>query len=81
MLTHARGGKSTLIKALIRNAALNLSDEVPLPGHHAEKYRSTSGGVNLYFDPKTIDTNVPLFYAGLFNFQKSVIVLTLAYRL
>ena len=67
MLIHARGGKSTLIRALIRNAALNFSDEVPIPGNHAERCRSTSGGVNLYSDPKTIDTHVPLFYAGSFN--------------
>ena len=67
MLIHARGGKSTLIKALIRNAALNLDDDVPISGNHAERYRSTSGGVNLYSDPKTIDTNVPLFYAGSFS--------------
>jgi len=64
-LIYARGGKSTLIKALIRNAALNIVDQVPIPGNHAERYKSTSGGIHLYSDPKTIDTDVPLFYAGV----------------
>ena len=64
MLIYVRGGKSTLIKALIRNAALNVADAVPIPGSHGERYKSTSGGIHLYSDPKTIDTDVPLFYAG-----------------
>lgn len=68
-----RGGKSTLIRALIRNAAANTYDDVPIPGHHAEKYRSTSGGVHLYCDPRTIDSDVPLLYAGLFETSVSEI--------
>lgn len=65
MLIHSSGGKSTLIKVLIRNAALNESDEVPIAGNHAERFKSTSEGIHLYCDPKTIDTDVPLFYAGM----------------
>ncbi|KAL9045395.1 MAG: hypothetical protein Q9214_001548, partial [Letrouitia sp. 1 TL-2023] len=57
------GGKSTLIRALIRNAALNELNDAPIPGNHTERYRSTSGGVHLYTDPRTIDTEVPLLYA------------------
>lgn len=58
------GGKSTLIRALIRNAALNITDQVPIPGNHDGRHQSTSGDVHLYCDPKTINTEVPLFYAG-----------------
>lgn len=71
MLISARGGKSTLIRTLIRNAALNVFDDAPIPGNHAERYRSTSGGVHLYCDPKTIDTDVPLFYAGMCKLYNS----------
>jgi len=60
------GGKSTLIKALIYNAALNTSEQVPVPGNNADRHKSTSGDIHLYCDPKTIDTKVPLFYAGKF---------------
>lgn len=67
MLTSIRGGKSTIIKTLICNAALREVQEVPIPGTHTERFRSTSGGVHLYCDPKTIDTDVPLFYAGTFE--------------
>ena len=51
----------------MRNAALNELNEAPIPGNHIERYRSTSGGVHLYCDPRTIDTEVPLLYAGLFE--------------
>ncbi|KAL8925658.1 MAG: hypothetical protein Q9208_003341 [Pyrenodesmia sp. 3 TL-2023] len=66
-LSATLGGKSTIISALVRNAALHLSDDVPIPGNHAERFRSTSAGIHLYCDPKTIDSDVPLFYAGLFK--------------
>ncbi|KAL8904082.1 MAG: hypothetical protein Q9207_003509 [Kuettlingeria erythrocarpa] len=63
-LIRPRGGKSTIISTLVRNAALNEFDDVPIPGNHAERFRSTSAGIHLYCDPKTIDSDVPLFYAG-----------------
>ena len=58
------GGKSTLIRALIRNATLSDTDDVPVPGNHVDRHKSTSGDVHLYCDPKTICTDEPLFYAG-----------------
>lgn len=64
-LIRPRGGKSTIISALVRNAALYCLKDVPIPGNHAERFRSTSAGIHLYCDPKTIDSDVPLFYAGL----------------
>lgn len=66
------GGKSTLIKALIYNAALNTDEEVPVPGNNADRHVSTSGDIHLYSDPKTIDTSVPLFYAGKSRVSLSV---------
>ena len=59
------GGKSTLIRALIRNAALSDTDQVPIPGNLVDRHKSTSGDVHLYCDPKTVHTEVPLFYAGM----------------
>lgn len=60
------GGKSTIIRALIRNAALDdcKSGAVPIPGNSVDRHKSTSGDVHLYSDPATINTRVPLFYAG-----------------
>ena len=59
------GGKSSLIRALIRNAAPTRREfEVPVPGNQAERHRSTSGDVHLYGDPETLHTKVPIFYAG-----------------
>ena len=59
------GGKSSIIRALIRNAApKNTQFEVPVPGNLADRHRSTSGDVHLYGDPATLYKDVPLFYAG-----------------
>ena len=69
------GGKSTLIRALIRNAALNITDQVPIPGNHVDRHKSTSGDVHLYCDPKTINTEVPLFYAGMSHYVRAAEIL------
>jgi hypothetical protein len=60
------GGKSTIIRALIRNACLGSSrlESVPIPGNTIDRHKSTSGDVHLYSDPATIDSKVPIFYAG-----------------
>jgi hypothetical protein len=58
------GGKSTLIKALVYNASLDTTEQVPVPGNNADRHKSTSGDIHLYCDPKTIHTKVPIFYAG-----------------
>ncbi|KAL9038723.1 MAG: hypothetical protein Q9214_005168, partial [Letrouitia sp. 1 TL-2023] len=57
------GGKSTIIRALIRNAALNDTNPAPVPGNNASRHKSTSGDVHLYADPATVDKEVSLFYA------------------
>jgi hypothetical protein len=60
------GGKSTIIRALIRNACPKSSrlESVPIPGNSIDRHKSTSGDVHLYSDPATIDSKVPMFYAG-----------------
>lgn len=60
------GGKSTIIRALIRNACLGSSrlEAVPIPANSIDRNDSTSGDVHLYSDPATIDSEVPIFYAG-----------------
>jgi hypothetical protein len=59
------GGKSTLIRALIRLAAPgDFGYSVPVPGNQVDIHKSTSGGVHLYADPNTISTEAPLFFAG-----------------
>ena len=58
------GGKSSIIRALIRNAALNDTNSAPVPGNNANRHKSTSGDVHIYADPATINKEVPLFYAG-----------------
>jgi hypothetical protein len=59
------GGKSTLIRALIRNAGPEAEVfDAPVPGNQADLHKSTSGDVHLYADPLSITTSVPLFYAG-----------------
>lgn len=60
------GGKSTIIRALIRNACLESSrlESAPVPGNTIDRHKSTSGDVHLYSDPATIDSEVPMFYAG-----------------
>ena len=59
------GGKSSLIQALIRNAAPNNKDfEFPVPGNPANMHRSTSGDVHLYGDPTTLHMETPILYAG-----------------
>lgn len=58
------GGKSTIVRALIRNAALNDTNPAPVPGNNVNRHKSTSGDVHLYADPATVDEEVPLFYAG-----------------
>jgi hypothetical protein len=60
------GGKSTIIRALIRNACLgsNRPGSVPIPGNSIDRHKSTSGDVHLYSDPATIDSKLPMFYAG-----------------
>lgn len=60
------GGKSTLIKALIYNASLDTTEQVPVPGNNADRHKSTSGDIHLYCDPRTIDSKVPIFYTGQF---------------
>ncbi|KAI4192229.1 MAG: hypothetical protein LQ346_004408 [Caloplaca aetnensis] len=67
------GGKSTIISALVRNAALYCLKDVPIPGNHAERFRSTSAGIHLYCDPKTIDSDVPLFYADCEGLRGSAV--------
>ena len=42
------GGKSTLIKALICNAALSTAKQVPVLGNNADRHKSTSGDIHLY---------------------------------
>ena len=59
-------GKSTLIRALICNAANNIIDQAPIPGNDEDNDTSTSGDVHLYSDPKTIKSEVPLLYAGMY---------------
>jgi hypothetical protein len=63
------GGKSTLIKALIRNACSEVEDgvEAPVPGNWADLHRSTSGDVHMYSDPATRTSSAPMFYAGTEN--------------
>lgn len=59
------GGKSTLIRALIRNAAPGANFyQTPIPGNDLDRAKSTSGDVHLYSDPSTIGTETPIFYAG-----------------
>ena len=65
------GGKSTIIRALIRNAAQNDTDSAPIPGNNANRHKSTSGDVHLYADPASIGKEVPLFYAGKRRLLKS----------
>ena len=64
------GGKSTLIKALVQNAASDAISQVPIPGNHIDRHKSTSGDVHLYCDPKTINSKVPIFYAGMSTFTQ-----------
>jgi hypothetical protein len=64
------GGKSTLIKALVYNASVDTTEQVPVPGNNADRHKSTSGDIHLYSDPKTIDSKVPIFYAGRISFSK-----------
>jgi len=59
-------GKSTVIRALIRNSAPDQEYPAPIPGSEAHRQRSTSGDVHLYADPKSIDTSTPLLYAGTY---------------
>jgi hypothetical protein len=61
------GGKSTLIKALVYNASRGTTEQVPVPGNNADRHKSTSGDIHLYCDPNTIDTKVPIFYAGKYH--------------
>ena len=61
------GGKSSIIRALIRNAALNDTSPAPVPGNRANKHKSTSGDVHIYADPATINKEVPIFYAGKYR--------------
>jgi hypothetical protein len=72
------GGKSTLIRALIRN---NAPDDdffdAPVPGNQVDLNKSTSGDVHLYADPLTINTEGPLFYAGKFFRLDEYFMLTL----
>jgi hypothetical protein len=61
------GGKSRLIMALIRNAGAQGQDfEVPVPGNQADLEKSTSRDVHIYADPRTLSTEVPLFFVGEF---------------
>jgi energy-coupling factor transporter ATP-binding protein EcfA2 len=62
-------GKSTLIRALIRNISPNTKAyPVPVPGDDSalDRIKSTSGDVHLYADPESLSTEVPLFYAGVY---------------
>ena len=61
-------GKSTLIRALIRNISPDTKAyPVPVPGDDSalDRIKSTSGDVHLYADPESLSTEVPLFYAGV----------------
>jgi hypothetical protein len=59
------GGKSTIIRALIKNAETTEGEfATPVPGSVADLLKSTSSDVHLYADPLSIASSVPLFYAG-----------------
>jgi hypothetical protein len=58
------GGKSTVIKTLIRNHSFSESWEVPVPGNPVDSHLSTSGDVHLYADPSSLAGTAPIFYAG-----------------
>jgi len=59
------GGKSTLIKALIRNACVAGEEfESPVPSISRNMTKGTSKDVHLYADPRTISSALPIFYAG-----------------
>jgi hypothetical protein len=59
-------GKSTVIRALIRNAAPMVDYPAPIPGIEAHRQYSTSGDVHLYADPQSYDTSTLLLYAGMY---------------
>ena len=68
-------GKSTLIRALIRNISPDTkSYPVPVPGDDSalDRIKSTSGDVHLYADPESLSTEVPLFYAGVYPLCNSL---------
>jgi hypothetical protein len=60
------GGKSTLIRALIRSAAPGTTSfQTPVSAAKGHINISTSGDVHLYADPQTISTQYPMMYAGM----------------
>lgn len=58
------GGKSTLIKTLIRSSNPSAIWEAPVPGTRETSHYSTSGDVNLYIDPSSARGEAPMLYAG-----------------
>jgi energy-coupling factor transporter ATP-binding protein EcfA2 len=65
-------GKSTIIKAMIRMSAPKSHGQyqVPVPGTGQDQFTSTSSDVQLYADPWTVSTEVPIVMAdceGLFG--------------
>ncbi|KAH0556974.1 hypothetical protein GP486_005239 [Trichoglossum hirsutum] len=57
------GGKSTLIKTLIRNRNFSKYWDAPVPGDRADSHYSTSGDVHSYIDPSSASGEAPMFYA------------------
>jgi len=67
-------GKSSIIRALIHLLSKRhewrpgrmVPHEVPVPGAVTayEQYRSTSSDVHLYADPRTQNTELPMYFAG-----------------
>lgn len=76
------GGKSALIRALIRNSGPEgLLTEAPVPGNQADLEKSTSGDVHMYADPSSLTSETPVFYVGEYRLQFWVQISDITIRL
>ena len=58
-------GKSTLIKALIRDAALNATAQATVADGRVEGHTCACENVRLYSNSETVDVGLPSSYAGM----------------
>jgi len=66
-------GKSTVVKNLIRllHTPLDESADVPVTSPSDRVENSTSGGVHVYTDPKSLASSAPIVYAGAGNISSA----------